>query len=164
MKRLIFFFVGCGALLSVLSFIGKEATPGVGLSPGSKFPQIQLTDSVYGSFDLAAQEGKYVVLNFWASYDALSRMSDIRLKQAVDRLERDDVAYISVSFDRSPVVFEETILADGCTASHYFDRRGTDSDVYEKAGLKTGFNNFLLDPQGVIIAKNVDPEKLKTLI
>lgn len=163
MKKLTFVFVAFVLLLTV-SFVDKDATPGVGLSPGSKFPQIEVSDSVHGSFDLEKQEGKYVLLSFWASYDAPSRMSNIRLMHAADGLGRADVEFISVSFDRSAAIFEETVGIDGFLSSHYFDRLGTDSEIYRVARLKGGFGNYLLDPRGVIVAKNIDPKSLKDLI
>ena len=61
------------------SFVGKN-TPTEGLTIGDKAP----TFTICGEkqlIDLKDLRGKYVLLSFWASYDALSRMQNATLKK-----------------------------------------------------------------------------------
>ena len=63
------------------SFVGKN-TPTEGLTIGDKAP----TFTICGEkqlIDLKDLRGKYVLLSFWASYDALSRMQNATLNHAV---------------------------------------------------------------------------------
>ena len=63
------------------SFVGKN-TPTEGLTIGDKAP----TFTICGEkqlIDLKDLRGKYVLLSFWASYDALSRMQNATLNHAI---------------------------------------------------------------------------------
>ena len=76
------------------SFVGKN-TPTEGLTIGDKAP----TFTICGEkqlIDLKDLRGKYVLLSFWASYDALSRMQNATLNHAV--AQADNVEMVSVSF------------------------------------------------------------------
>lgn len=57
--------------------------------------------------DLKDLRGKYVLLSFWASYDALSRMQNATLNHAV--AQANNVEMVSVSFDEYKSIFNETI-------------------------------------------------------
>lgn len=87
------------------SFVGKN-TPTEGLTIGDKAP----TFTICGEkqlIDLKDLRGKYVLLSFWASYDALSRMQNATLNHAV--AQADNVEMVSVSFDEYKSIFNETI-------------------------------------------------------
>ena len=86
--------------------------PKTGLFVGEKAPNFQMTDSTAGTFDLRDLKGKYVVLNFWASYDASSRISNIRMRQEIEKLNHQNLSFVSVSYDPSRVIFEETVKLD----------------------------------------------------
>ena len=81
--------------------------PKTGLFVGEKAPNFQMTDSTAGTFDLRDLKGKYVVLNFWASYDASSRISNIRMRQEIEKLNHQNLSFVSVSYDPSRVIFEK---------------------------------------------------------
>ncbi len=90
------------------SFVGKN-TPTEGLTIGDKAP----TFTICGEkqlIDLKDLRGKYVLLSFWASYDALSRMQNATLNHAV--AQADNVEMVSVSFDEYKSIFNETIKKD----------------------------------------------------
>lgn len=87
------------------SFVGKN-TPTEGLTIGDKAP----TFTICGEkqlIDLKDLRGKYVLLSFWASYDALSRMQNATLNHAI--AQADNVEMVSVSFDEYKSIFNETI-------------------------------------------------------
>ena len=60
--------------------------------------------------ELSDLKGKYVLLSFWASYDAQSRMQNASLSNALRSTARNNnVKMVSVSFDEYQSIFEETI-------------------------------------------------------
>ena len=105
-------------------------------------------------------------MNFWAGYDAQSRVSNIKIQSAIDKLEaRDDIRFVSVSFDMNENVYRESVRLDGLSEStHYYDKNGEKSQIFRDFRLQKGFGNYLINPKGVIIAKNFSPEKLTQLI
>lgn len=149
----------------MLSFAnrGKE-----GVKVGQTAPAFRIEeDGTSGkSFDLKAEKGKFVVLSFWAGYDALSRVSDIRMQAAIDRLEnQENVRLVSVSYDTNENVYRESVRLDGLDEStHYYDSDGEKSAIFRDFRLRQGFGNYLINPDGEIIARNFDPENLAQLI
>ena len=143
------------------SFVGKN-TPTEGLTIGDKAP----TFTICGEkqlIDLKDLRGKYVLLSFWASYDALSRMQNATLNHAV--AQADNVEMVSVSFDEYKSIFNETIKKDQISTSNCFvELAGVSSDLYQTYRLKRGFKNFLLDENGVIVAKDVTVSELSSYL
>ena len=143
------------------SFVGKN-TPTEGLTIGDKAP----TFTICGEkqlIDLKDLRGKYVLLSFWASYDALSRMQNATLNHAV--AQADNVEMVSVSFDEYKSIFNETIKKDQISTSNCFvELAGVSSDLYQTYRLKRGFKNFLLDENGVIVAKDITVSELSSYL
>ena len=143
------------------SFVGKN-TPTEGLTIGDKAP----TFTICGEkqlIDLKDLRGKYVLLSFWASYDALSRMQNATLNHAI--AQADNVEMVSVSFDEYQSVFQETIRKDQIvTPTCFVETEGEDSRLFKKYRLNRGFTNYLLDGNGVIIAKNISAADLSAYV
>ena len=143
------------------SFVGKN-TPTEGLTIGDKAP----TFTICGEkqlIDLKDLRGKYVLLSFWASYDALSRMQNATLNHAV--AQADNVEMVSVSFDEYQSVFQETIRKDQIvTPTCFAETKGENSGLFKKYRLNRGFTNYLLDGNGVIIAKNISAADLSAYV
>ena len=125
------------------SFVGKD-TPTEGLTIGDKAP----TFTICGEkqlIDLKDLRGKYVLLSFWASYD--------------------NVEMVSVSFDEFKSIFNETIKKDRISTSNCFvELAGNSSDLFKTYRLNKGFKNFLLDKNGVIVAKDITPSQLSSYL
>ena len=90
---------------SLTSFIEKDR-PVEGLSIGEYAPDFVMSDDASDVADsvhsrLSALHGNYVMVNFWASYDAASRMRNIELNRALldDENAQHRVKFVSVSFD-----------------------------------------------------------------
>ena len=110
--------------------------------------------------ELSDMKGKYVLLSFWASYDAHSRMQNASLSNAL-RSTSQDVEMVSVSFDEYQSVFQETIRKDQIvTPTCFAETKGESSGLFKKYRLNRGFTNYLLDGNGVIIAKNISAAEL----
>ena len=146
---------------SLTSFVEKDKPTG-GLNVGDVAPDftIESTSDAQHNFDLTDLKGKYVLLSFWASYDAQSRMQNASLSNAL-RSTSQDVEMVSVSFDEYQSVFQETIRKDQIvTPTCFVETEGEDSGLFKKYRLNRGFTNYLLDGNGVIIAKNISAAEL----
>lgn len=143
------------------SFVGKD-TPTEGLTIGDKAPEFKICGEKQ-LIDLKDLKGKYVLLSFWASYDADSRMRNATLSHVADQNE--SLEMVSVSFDDYKSVFNETIKKDQISTSKCFvELDGKKSDIYKTYRLHKGFKNYLLDKNGVIIAKNVQAAELSSYL
>ncbi len=145
----------------LVSFVDKNNIFS-GHDVGDKAPQFTLpaNGDEGQTFSLQHLSGEYVLLSFWASYDAASREQNVRLSRAVAKMPQ-QVRMVSVSFDVYHSVFQETVKSDGINPMFsYVDLAGEKSAVFKLYRLKHGFKNYLLNPQGVIIAKDVQADEL----
>lgn len=143
------------------SFVEKDKPTG-GLNVGDMAPdfKIQTMSAEQSQTELSDLKGKYVLLSFWASYDAQSRMQNASLSNAL-RSTSQDVEMVSVSFDEYQSVFQETIRKDQIvTPTCFAETKGENSGLFKKYRLNRGFTNYLLDGNGVIIAKNISAAEL----
>ena len=140
---------------SLTSFV-KRDKQAVGLRVGDMAPDFIMADG--RPFALDSCKGGYVLLSFWASYDATSRLHNAQLNNVLPDLP-ETVRMVSVSFDDYRSVFRETVREDRLRfAECYWEKPS--SSVYALYELEKGFGNYLLDADGVIVAKNVSASEL----
>ena len=145
-------------LFSLTAFIDKDK-PTTGLSVGNKAPDFSIEEHNMRAC-LKALKGNYVLLSFWASYDASARVNNMLLDHVLNDLPR-NVKMVSVSFDRYQSIFDETLKQDRLGNARYFvEPDGEASNLFSLYHLDKGFKNYLLDEHGVIIAMNVRVEQL----
>ena len=149
-------------LLFVLVFFSMAYTTRDADAPekiilGSIAPEIHLQHLSF--------KGKYSLVQFWAAYDAHSRMNNLLLSNKIAKMQREDVQMISISFDENRSVFEETIKTDQLDPSSQFNIPASKhADILRNYHLGKGFRNLLISPDGIIIAVNVSPEDLMRIL
>ena len=152
---------------SLTSFVEKDKPTG-GLNVGDMAPdfKIQTMSAEQSQTELSDLRGKYVLLSFWASYDAQSRMQNASLSNALrSTSQNNNVEMVSVSFDEYQSIFEETIRKDQIvTPTCFVETKGESSGIFKKYRLGRGFTNYLLDDNGVIIAKNISAAELSAYL
>lgn len=147
---------------SLTAFVEKDKPTG-GLNVGDVAPDFKIESASNGQHvpDLNSLKGRYVLLSFWASYDAQSRMQNASLNNALRTTTHNNVEMVSVSFDEYQSIFKETIRKDQIvTPTCFVETRGEGSGIFKKYRLNRGFTNYLLDGNGVIIAKNISAAEL----
>ena len=154
-------------ICSLTAFVEKDKPTG-GLSEGDVAPDFKIESTSNGqpAFKLGNLKGKYVLLSFWASYDAHSRMQNASLSNVLRSASRNDnVEMVSVSFDEYQSIFKETIRKDQIvTPTCFVETKGESSGLFKKYRLGRGFTNYLLDENGVIIAKNISAAELSAYL
>lgn len=117
------------------------------------------------TFRLDDLRGKYVLLNFWKSTDALSRRS-ANVYTAWQRQHPEAaMEVVSVNFDTNPTLFREIARRDDLNLSSQFMVCGDTARAVESTfGLQKGFGTLLINPQGKIIAHNPSEAQLNELI
>ena len=152
---------------SLISFVEKDKPTG-GLNVGDIAPDFKIQSMSAGQplAELSDMKGKYVLLSFWASYDAHSRMQNASLSNVLRSASRNDnVEMVSVSFDEYQSIFKETVRKDQIvTPTCFVETKGESSGLFKKYRLGRGFTNYLLDENGVIIAKNISAAELSAYL
>jgi thiol-disulfide isomerase/thioredoxin len=159
MKYLNFCLVSVIALVLSAGSV-KTELPSSGHHPGETIPDIVLTDLEGNFHHLHDYRGKKVVVNFWATYHAQSRANNIQLYNYLQKSDS-DVEFVSVAFDENRNVVKRTLMLDRLDSkSQFYEIKETGS------GFKPDerFRNYLIDENGVIIAMNVTPKDLKTIL
>ena len=160
----IFFVLLIGSLTS---FVEKDKPTG-GLNVGDIAPDFKIQSMSAGQplAELSDMKGKYVLLSFWASYDAHSRMQNASLSNVLRSASRNEnVEMVSVSFDEYQSIFKETVRKDQIvTPTCFVETKGESSGLFKKYRLGRGFTNYLLDENGVIIAKNISAAELSAYL
>ncbi len=130
---------------------------------GYKAPALALGDSNNGLSPLQQHRGSNVLLTFWSSADAQSRLDNMHY----DRLAKDESAHythVSVNMDRSMSVFNSVIALDDLDRSaQFFSSLETRDNIVKNWRLDEGYHSFLLDAQGTIIAIDPDAHTLAQL-
>ena len=152
---------------SLTSFVEKDKPTG-GLNVGDIAPDFKIQSMSAGQplAELSDMKGKYVLLSFWASYDAHSRMQNASLSNALHSTSpNNNVEMVSVSFDEYQSIFKETVRKDQIvTPTCFVETKGESSGIFKKYRLGRGFTNYLLDDNGVIIAKNISAAELSAYL
>ncbi len=154
---------------SLTSFIEKDR-PVTGLSVGEHAPDFVINGDASDALNpvqkrLSGLHGNCVLVNFWASYDAPSRIRNIELSRALAKSDaQNQVEYVSVSFDEYESIFRETVRKDGIVGTNMVDTAGEKSKLFRKYELKGGLTNYLLDENGMIIAKNISVAELSSYL
>ena len=152
---------------SLTSFVEKDKPTG-GLNVGDIAPDFKIQSMSAGQplAELSDMKGKYVLLSFWASYDAHSRMQNASLSNVLRSASRNEnVEMVSVSFDEYQSISKETVRKDQIvTPTCFVETKGESSGLFKKYRLGRGFTNYLLDENGVIIAKNISAAELSAYL
>ncbi|WP_461790662.1 redoxin domain-containing protein [Pedobacter sp.] len=129
---------------------------------GSKAIDFTMKDSNGKAIDLASLSGKYVLLDFWASWCGPCREEHPNLIAAYEKYRAKGFTILSVSIDTEKSKWLEAIVKDKLTWVQVADLKGNKGEVYLKYGITSIPANFLIDPDGIVIAKDLKGEILKS--
>lgn len=113
---------------------------------------------------LASFKGKYVLLDFWASWCPPCRAENPNILKAYNKFKDKNFEVVAISLDDKKDAWLKAIKDDGMPWVQLSDLKGTKNVVVAEYAIEAIPQNFLLDPNGLIIAKNLHGERLdKTL-
>lgn len=157
--------LGVGFLFSFLSY--PTIIPAEGINIGDTAPEIELKDPNGKTYKLSSLRGKYVLIDFWASWCGPCRRENPNVVSAYKKYskakfkEGKGFEIFSVSLDNNADKWQAAIKKDGLSWKyHVSDLRGWSSSAAAKYRVNSIPQSFLIDPEGKIIAKNLRGMKL----
>ena len=122
---------------------------------GSVIKDFSQTDTSGRSVSISSFRGKYVLLDFWASWCRPCRMENPNVVSAYNKFHDKNFTVLSVSLDQAKPAWIDAIKMDGLTWSHVSDLKGWSNEVALLFHINQIPQNLLIDPTGKIIAKNL---------
>jgi len=130
------------------------------LDIGSVAPEISLPDPHGDTLSLSSLRGKYVLLDFWASWCSPCRHENPNLVANYKKYHDKGFEIFQVSLDKSKESWEKAIQDDHLDWYHVSDLNYWHSVVVPLYNIQGIPANFLLDKDGKIIAKNLRGDEL----
>lgn len=129
---------------------------------GSIAPDFAMPDTANRLIKLSSFRGKYVLLDFWASWCPICRESAPGVVKAYNTYSRKNFSMLSVSLDRpgERQKWLQAIRHDGLKWTQISDLSFWKSPVVSLYKLTALPQNFLIDPNGKIIARDLDSDAL----
>ncbi|WP_345947874.1 TlpA disulfide reductase family protein [Mucilaginibacter sp. PAMB04274] len=110
---------------------------------------------------LSDYKGKYVMIDFWASWCAPCRQENPNVVRLYNQYKSKGLNILGISLDEEKAAWQQAIAADKLTWQHASDLQKFEGPTERLYHIEAIPSNFVIDPQGKIIAKNLSGKSLE---
>ena len=127
---------------------------------GTVMPDFSQADTSGKMITLKSLRGQYVLVDFWASWCRPCRDENPNVVSNFNKYKSKNFTVLGVSLDQAKPAWLNAIQMDALAWTQLSDLKGWKNDVAAQFRISSIPQNFLLDPEGKIIAKNLRGEAL----
>ena len=133
------------------------------LTTGALAPDFIQNDTSGRPVSLSSFRGKYVLLDFWASWCGPCRDANPTLRKIYQQFHDKNFTILGVSLDdiERKNSWLKAIKQDSLLWTQVSDLKHWENQVVKLYGVKAIPQNFLIDPKGVIVARGLSTEELE---
>jgi peroxiredoxin len=128
---------------------------------GKQAPDLSLPDANGKIVKLSSFRGKYVLVDFWASWCSPCRRENPNVVQAFNKFRNKNFTVLGVSLDSSKSDWLKAVQKDKLAWSHVSDLKEWRSEAVSVFGIGSIPFNVLVDPEGKVIAEGLTGEALE---
>ncbi|HTI91192.1 MAG TPA: TlpA disulfide reductase family protein [Puia sp.] len=128
---------------------------------GQSAPDFTQNDTAGHPVTLSSFRGRYVLLDFWASWCGPCRQENPAVVKAYHKYHDKGFEILGVSLDQSESSWKKAIRDDKLSWTHVSDLKYWNNALVKMYGVQGVPQNFLIDPQGTIIARGLRGEDLQ---
>jgi peroxiredoxin len=128
---------------------------------GKEAPDFTLNDPDGNPVQLSSLRGNYLLIDFWAAWCGPCRRENPKVVAAYARYHDKGFDVLGVSLDDSRQDWLTAIENDGLAWTQVSDLQGWSNKAAQLYGISSIPSNLLLDPRGIIIAKNLSGADLQ---
>ncbi len=131
---------------------------------GAQAPDISLPDTNGNEKKLSAQKGKYVLIDFWASWCLPCREENPNIVKMYQQYKDKGFTVFGVSLDDNVAAWKKAIEDDQLSWTHVSELKQWDSMAAKDYQVNAIPASFILNKEGKIIAKNLRGDELAAFL
>jgi thiol-disulfide isomerase/thioredoxin len=132
--------------------------------PGAVVENFRQTNIGGKQFELSSLKGKYVLIDFWASWCKPCRDENPNLKKMYERYRGAGLEIVSVSLDTDESLWKKAVINDELQWIHTSDLKGWKNEVAKQFQVTSIPYNILIDPEGKILSSNLRGSALEATL
>lgn len=134
------------------------------LAIGQPAPEITAYTPDNKTVKLSDFKGKYVLVDFWASWCVPCRKENPNIVRLYNQYKDKNFTVLGVSLDNNPGSWMRAVEEDKLTWTNISDLKAWSSDLVLNYRIKAIPASVVLDPSGLIVAKNLRGTDLETFL